>query len=149
MQISSVFKNKATRRSNRLGFTQVTINIGIMQSKRLFRYSDLRQRTRIERFFGMGIDVHDQEGRLITLEYPEFYLVTCYTPNSQNELKRLDYRLRMGICFYDYLEELKNKTGDRFGDLNVAHENIDLKIGKRIKSAGFSFEERKRIVSFT
>ncbi len=76
----------------------------------------------------MGIDVHDQEGRLITLEYPEFFLVTCYTPNSQSELKRLDYRLEWEKAFYLYLEELKKqKPVIICGDLNVAHKNIDLK----------------------
>ncbi|MBO1300310.1 MULTISPECIES: exodeoxyribonuclease III [unclassified Enterococcus] len=97
--------------------------------------------------YGMGIDVHDQEGRLITLEYPEFYLVTCYTPNSQNELKRLDYRLEWEAAFYDYLEELKKqKSVIVCGDLNVAHEKIDLKNWKtNQKSAGFSIEEREAL----
>lgn len=97
--------------------------------------------------YGMDIDVHDQEGRLITLEYPEFYLVTCYTPNSQNELKRLDYRLEWESAFYDYLEELKKqKPVIVCGDLNVAHENIDLKNWKtNQKSAGFSNEERNAL----
>ncbi len=95
--------------------------------------------------YGMGIDVHDQEGRLITLEYPEFFLVTCYTPNSQNELKRLDYRLEWEKAFYLYLEELKKqKPVIICGDLNVAHEKIDLKNWKtNQKNAGFTMEERE------
>ncbi|HCB27080.1 MAG TPA: exodeoxyribonuclease III, partial [Enterococcus sp.] len=95
--------------------------------------------------YGMGIDVHDQEGRLITLEYPEFFLVTCYTPNSQSELKRLDYRLEWEKAFYLYLEELKKqKPVIICGDLNVAHKNIDLKNWKtNQKNAGFTMEERE------
>lgn len=95
--------------------------------------------------YGMGIDVHDQEGRLITLEYPEFFLVTCYTPNSQSELKRLDYRLEWEKAFYLYLEELKKqKPVIICGDLNVAHQNIDLKNWKtNQKNAGFTMEERE------
>lgn len=94
--------------------------------------------------YGMGIDLHDQEGRLITLEYPEFFLVTCYTPNSQNELKRLDYRLQWEEAFYRYLEELKKqKPVIVCGDLNVAHQEIDLKNWKtNQKNAGFTMEER-------
>ena len=94
--------------------------------------------------YGMGIDLHDQEGRLITLEYPEFFLVTCYTPNSQNELKRLDYRLQWEEAFYHYLEELKKqKPVIVCGDLNVAHQEIDLKNWKtNQKNAGFTMEER-------
>ena len=94
--------------------------------------------------YGMGIDLHDQEGRLITLEYPEFFLVTCYTPNSQNELKRLDYRLQWEEACYHYLEELKKqKPVIVCGDLNVAHQEIDLKNWKtNQKNAGFTMEER-------
>ena len=95
--------------------------------------------------YGMGIDTHDQEGRLITLEYPEFFLVTCYTPNSQNELKRLDYRLEWEKALYLYLEKLKKqKPVIICGDLNVAHKNIDLKNWKtNQKNAGFTMEERE------
>lgn len=89
----------------------------------------------------MGIDIHDTEGRLITLEYSDFFLVTCYTPNSQSELKRLDYRLEWEEAFYNYLENLKTKPVIVW-DLNVAHQKIDLKTGKRIKNAGFTPEER-------
>ena len=77
---------------------------------------------------GIGVEEHDHEGRVITLEYPDYYLVTCYTPNSQNELKRLDYRMTWEEAFLAYLNGLKEQKGVILcGDLNVAHENIDLK----------------------
>ena len=77
--------------------------------------------------YGIGIDVHDHEGRVITLEYPDFYLITCYTPNSQDELKRLDYRKQWEDDFRAYLSELdKIKPIILCGDLNVAHKEIDL-----------------------
>lgn len=84
--------------------------------------------------YGLGIDEHDQEGRVITLEYPEFFVITCYTPNSQSELKRLDYRMSWEEAFRLYLLELnQEKPVILCGDLNVAHQNIDLKIGKPTK----------------
>lgn len=94
--------------------------------------------------YGMGIDVHDHEGRLITLEFPTHYLVCCYTPNSQNELKRLSYRMEWEKDLLSYLKELdKNKPVIYCGDLNVAHEEIDLKNPKtNRKNAGFTDEER-------
>lgn len=96
--------------------------------------------------YGMNIAEHDTEGRLITLEYPNFYLITCYTPNSQNELKRLDYRLTWEDAFRQYLNELrKDKPVIVCGDLNVAHQNIDLKNWKtNQKNAGFTPEERQK-----
>lgn len=95
-------------------------------------------------FYGMGIEEHDHEGRVITLEFPGFYMVTCYTPNSQNELARLDYRLRWEKDFRDYLIKLKEKKPVIMtGDLNVAHKEIDLKNPKtNRKNAGFTDEER-------
>lgn len=95
--------------------------------------------------YGLGIEEHDQEGRVITLEYPEFFLVTCYTPNSQNELKRLDYRLTWEAAFKDHLNQLdKQKPVILCGDLNVAHETIDLKNWKtNRKNPGFSDQERQ------
>lgn len=100
-------------------------------------------------FYGIGKEEHDQEGRVITLEYPQFYLVTCYTPNSQNELKRLDYRMEWEDDFVAYLDELKK---DRpvivCGDLNVAHQEIDLKNWKtNQKNAGFTNEERAKFTA--
>ena len=96
--------------------------------------------------YGLGIEEHDTEGRVITLEYPEFFLITCYTPNSQNELRRLDYRMTWEDAFLAYLTELKQqKPVILCGDLNVAHKNIDIKNWKtNQKSAGFTSEEREK-----
>lgn len=96
--------------------------------------------------YGLGIEEHDTEGRVITLEYPEFFLITCYTPNSQNELRRLDYRMTWEDAFLAYLTELKQqKPVILCGDLNVAHKNIDTKNWKtNQKSAGFTPEEREK-----
>ena len=94
--------------------------------------------------YGIGVDEHDHEGRVITLEFPEFYMVTVYTPNSQDELKRLDYRMQWETDFLAYLKRLEEKKGVIFcGDLNVAHKEIDLKNPKtNRRSAGFTDEER-------
>ena len=93
---------------------------------------------------GMGIEKHDKEGRLITLEFPEFYFATVYTPNSQNELARLDYRMQWETDFLAYMKKLEEKKPVIFcGDLNVAHREIDLKNPKtNRKNAGFTDEER-------
>lgn len=93
---------------------------------------------------GIGIEEHDHEGRVITLEMPDFYLVTCYTPNSQDELKRLDYRMRWEEDFQAYLKRLdQQKPVILCGDLNVAHEEIDIKNPKtNRRNAGFTDEER-------
>lgn len=95
----------------------------------------------------MGMDAHDHEGRIITAEYENFYLVTCYTPNAQSELKRLDYRMQWEDDFRDYVKELDAlKPVIICGDLNVAHEEIDLKNPKtNRKNAGFSDEERAKM----
>lgn len=97
--------------------------------------------------YGMGIDEHDHEGRLITLEFADFYFVTCYTPNSQNELARLPYRMKWEDDFRAYLQGLnETKPVILCGDLNVAHEEIDLKNPKtNRKNAGFSDEERSKM----
>ena len=94
--------------------------------------------------YGLGIPEFDTEGRVITLEYPEFYLVTCYTPNAQRELARLDFRMQWEQHFAKYLSDLDwNKPVIICGDLNVAHKEIDLKNPKANRgSAGFSDEER-------
>ena len=94
--------------------------------------------------YGIGIEEHDQKGRVITLEFAEFYLVTVYTPNSQSELARLDYRMRWEDAFLSYLKGLEEKKPIVFcGDLNVAHKEIDLKNPKtNRKNAGFTDEER-------
>lgn len=96
--------------------------------------------------YGMGLDRHDHEGRLITLEYPEFYLVNCYTPNAQNELARINYRMEWEDDLRDYLMGLDRKKPVVYcGDLNVAHQEIDLKNPKTNRgNAGFSDEEREK-----
>ena len=97
--------------------------------------------------YGIGIPEHDTEGRVITLEYADFYFVTCYTPNSQNELKRLDYRMKWEDDFRAYLLALDAKKPVILcGDLNVAHKEIDLKNPKtNRKNAGFTDEEREKM----
>ena len=97
--------------------------------------------------YGLGLDEHDHEGRLITAEYPEFYLVCCYTPNSQDGLKRLDYRMQWEDDLRAYLKDLDSKKPVILcGDLNVAHEDIDLKNpGPNRGAAGFSDQERGKL----
>ena len=97
--------------------------------------------------YGMGVEEHDHEGRIITLEYDQFYLVTCYTPNSQTELKRLDYRMTWEDDFRKFLKSLDAKKPVVIcGDLNVAHEEIDIKNPKtNRRNAGFTDEEREKM----
>lgn len=99
--------------------------------------------------YGIGIDEHDHEGRVITLEMPNFYLVTVYTPNSQDGLRRLDYRMQWEADFMAYLKKLDEKKPVIVcGDLNVAHEEIDLKNPKtNRKNAGFTDEEREKFTT--
>lgn len=96
--------------------------------------------------YGIGIEEHDQEGRVITLEFDDFYFITVYTPNSQSELARLDYRMKWETDFLAYLKRLeKTKPVVFCGDLNVAAEEIDLKNPKtNRKNAGFTDEEREK-----
>ncbi|MBR3123440.1 MAG: exodeoxyribonuclease III [Prevotella sp.] len=97
--------------------------------------------------YGIGIDAHDHEGRVVTLEMPDFYLVCCYTPNSQDGLKRLDYRMTWEDDFRAYLLQLdRQKPVVLCGDLNVAHEEIDLKNPKtNHQNPGFTDEERGKM----
>lgn len=97
--------------------------------------------------YGINIEKHDQEGRVITLEYKDFYLVTVYTPNAKRGLERLDYRMEWEDDFKNYLKELDQKKPVVVcGDLNVAHEEIDLKNPKaNIGNAGFTYEERNKM----
>lgn len=97
--------------------------------------------------YGIGIEEHDHEGRVITLEFPDFYLVTVYTPNSQDGLKRLDYRMKWEDDFLAYIQKLDDVKPVIFcGDLNVAHQEIDLKNPKtNRKNAGFTDEERAKM----
>ena len=96
--------------------------------------------------YGLGIEEHDHEGRVITLEMPEFYLITVYTPNSQDGLKRLDYHMTWEDAFRAYMQELdKKKPVIVCGDLNVAHKEIDLKNPKTNRmNAGFTDQEREK-----
>ena len=99
--------------------------------------------------YGIGIEEHDHEGRVITLEFDTFYMVTVYTPNSQNELARLPYRMKWEDDFLAYLKNLeKSKPVIFCGDLNVAHKEIDLKNPKtNRKNAGFTDEEREKFTN--
>jgi len=100
-------------------------------------------------FHGLGIPEHDHEGRVITLEYPDFYLVTVYTPNSQRELTRLDYRMNWEDAFREYLKDLDGKKPVVVcGDMNVAHQEIDLKNPKsNQQNAGFTPQEREKMTA--
>ena len=100
--------------------------------------------------YGIGIEEHDNEGRVITLEFEDFYFVTVYTPNSQSELKRLEYRMKWEDDFREYLLKLDSKKPVIMcGDLNVAHKEIDLKNPKtNRKNAGFTDEERGKFTDF-
>ena len=95
---------------------------------------------------GLGIEEHDEEGRVITLEFNDYFFVTVYTPNSQNELKRLDYRMTWEEAFREYLLKLKEKKSVVVcGDMNVAHQEIDIKNpASNHKNAGFTDEERDK-----
>ncbi|MDO4792562.1 MAG: exodeoxyribonuclease III [Filifactor alocis] len=99
--------------------------------------------------YGIGIEEHDQEGRVITLEYEDYYLITVYTPNSKTELERLDYRMVWEDEFRSYLLKLReNKPVIVCGDLNVAHKEIDLKNPKtNTRNAGFTIEERTKMTN--
>ena len=101
--------------------------------------------------YGLGIEEHDHEGRVITLEFPLFYMITVFTPNSQDGLARLDYRMRWENDFLAYIKKLEEKKPVIFcGDLNVAHQEIDLKNPKtNRKNAGFTDEERARFTAIT
>ena len=96
--------------------------------------------------YGIGVEEHDKEGRVITLEFDNFYMITVYTPNSQNELARLPYRMEWEDAFLSYIKKLEETKPVIFcGDLNVAHKEIDLKNPKtNRKNAGFTDEERKK-----
>ena len=97
--------------------------------------------------YGIGIEEHDKEGRVITLEYDDFYMVNAYIPNSQDGLKRLDYRMKWEDDFRGYLSVLKEKKGVVYcGDMNVAHKDIDLKNPKtNHMNAGFTDQEREKM----
>ena len=95
--------------------------------------------------YGIGAEEHDHEGRVLTLEFPDYYYLTCYTPNAQEELKRLDYRMEWEDAFLAYLKRLEEKKPVIFcGDLNVAHQEIDLKSGLYGRGAGKVFRAAGR-----
>lgn len=100
--------------------------------------------------YGIGVEKHDHEGRVITLEFPTFYMVTCYTPNAQRELTRLSYRMEWEDSFQNYIRSLDTvKPVIICGDLNVAHSEIDLKNPKSNRgNAGFTDEERSKMTAF-
>lgn len=99
--------------------------------------------------YGMGVEEHDHEGRVITLEFPDYYVITVYTPNAQRELTRLSYRMRWEDDFLSYLKGLEKEKPVIFcGDLNVAHREIDLKNPKsNVNNAGFTKEERGKMTA--
>ena len=100
--------------------------------------------------YGIGIEEHDREGRVITLEYDNFYLVTCYTPNSQNELKRLPYRMQWEDDFREYLKALDaQKPVVLCGDLNVAHNEIDLKKVQKSQTARMQVFQMRNVLKVT
>lgn len=96
--------------------------------------------------YGIGVEAHDHEGRVITAEFPAYYVITCYTPNSQNELARLDYRMEWEDAWRAYLKQLDAEKPVIFcGDFNVAHQEIDLKNPKTNRNnAGFTDQEREK-----
>lgn len=119
--------------------------IGTMPKKRLCGHSDIHKEEPKDVFYGINEPFYDNEGRVITLEFENYFFLTCYTPNSQSELKRLEYRMSWEEKFLTYLKKLeKTKPVILCGDLNVAHKEIDLKNPKtNMGNAGFTNEERE------
>lgn len=145
MRTFSVFRRRNASRVRWNWNFRAIISTGIMQTD--VAIQELRYFTKKEPISvknGIGIEEHDKEGRVITLEFKEFYFVTVYTPNSQSELRRLEYRMEWERDFLAYLLKLQeSKPVICCGDLNVAHEEIDLKNPKtNRKNAGFTDEER-------
>lgn len=147
MQIFSAFRKLSCQKVRLNGIKKIIIHIGIMLRKRLFRYCGFSKEKPLSVKYGIGIDEHDHEGRVITLEFENFYMVTVYTPNSQRELTRLEYRMKWEDDFRNFLNDLrKNKPVVVTGDMNVAHKEIDLKNPKtNRKNAGFTDEERQKM----
>ena len=150
MLIFSVSRNPNCRRGRLILHRRAITLTGIMRRKRATPAPPFFTRKEpLSVHYGIGIPQHDTEGRVITLEFPDFYMVTCYTPNSQNELARLSYRMEWEDAFLSYLKGLdRNKPLILCGDLNVAHEEIDLKNPKPTgKNAGFTDEERTKMTA--
>lgn len=148
MPISSASRNPSCRKDRSHSICRIITNTGIMPKKKGYSGTAIfakKEPLNVTR--GIGTAICDTEGRVITLEYDTFYLVTCYTPNSQNELARLSYRMEWEDAFRAYLLQLdRKKPVILCGDLNVAHTEIDLKNPKtNRKNAGFSDEEREKM----
>lgn len=117
----------------------------LRREERLFGVALFTKEEPLSVAYGMGIEEHDHEGRILTAEYEDYYIVTCYTPNSQSELARLPYRMKWEDAFLGFLKDLEKKTSDLCGDLNVAHKEIDLKNPKTNRNnAGFTDQEREK-----
>ena len=147
MRIFSAYKKQKCSPVRRSFRPRVIINIGIAQRRKdIPARRSLPKKEPLSVSYGIGIPEHDHEGRAITLEYEDFYLLCVYTPNAQKELARLSYRMEWEDALRAYMMELdKKKPLVYCGDLNVAHEEIDLKNPKtNHKSAGFSDEERAK-----
>ena len=144
MLISSVCRKPKCKQDSLTCSLMATRAIGTMPRKKA-----IVARLSLQSTNGIGIDEHDHEGRVITLEMDDFYLVTCYTPNSQDGLKRLDYRMTWEDDFRSYLMALDQKKPVILcGDLNVAHEEIDLKNPKTNRmNAGFTDQEREKFTT--
>ena len=146
-QIFSVFRRQSCRKDRYLlNFLDIS-SIGIMQKRKDIPGTAIfTKKEPLQVSYGIGMEEHDHEGRVITLEYENFWMVTVYTPNSQNELARLPYRMEWESAFLAYLKGLeKTKPVIFCGDLNVAHQEIDLKNPKtNRKNAGFTDEERQK-----
>lgn len=147
MRTFSVSRKASSRRDRSNWTFQATVSIGTTQRKRATPARPMFTKEEpVSVSYGLGIPEHDKEGRVITAEFDDYYVVTCYTPNSQDGLNRLDYRMEWEDAFLSYLKKLEEKKPVVFcGDLNVAHKEIDLKNPKtNRKNAGFTDEEREK-----
>lgn len=136
--------DKTSGRTDRLGTGRISFLLELCGEKGYSGTAIFTKKEPVAVSYGLGIEEHDKEGRVITLEFEDFYFITVYTPNSQSELARLSYRMQWEDDFLQYLNGLKEKKPVVFcGDLNVAHKEIDLKNPKtNRKNAGFTDEER-------
>ena len=147
VQISSAYRKPKCRKDSSTWHSKDILLTGIMPEKKGYSGTAIFTRHQpLSVTYGLGIDEHDHEGRVITLEMENFYLVTVYTPNSQDGLKRLDYRMTWEEDFRKYLLQLdRQKPVLVCGDLNVAHKEIDLKNPKTNRmNAGFTDQEREK-----
>lgn len=150
MQISFVFKRRNFKPGRSISFDGYKSYWNYADKKGYSGTAIFSKHDPLSVSYGIGVDEHDHEGRVITLEMPNFFLVTCYTPNSQDELKRLEYRMTWEDDFRSYLLSLeaKGKPVIVCGDLNVAHQEIDLKNPKtNHMNAGFTDEERAKMTT--